>query len=145
MKKNEIVVGVCEDYTNEGLGVAKVDGFPLFVKGLLRGERARLLVMKVKKGYGFAKIVELLEESGERQKPFCKIYQWCGGCQLQHMSLKELISSSRRWRMHCGGSGIVRQRWSRSWRWMLLTAIAIKGRFRSGWTHMGKWYVVFIG
>ena len=89
MKKNEIVVGVCEDYTNEGLGVAKVDGFPLFVKGLLRGERARLLVMKVKKGYGFAKIVELLEESGERQKPFCKIYQWCGGCQLQHMSLKE--------------------------------------------------------
>ena len=40
MKKNEIVVGVCEDYTNEGLGVAKVDGFPLFVKGLLRGERA---------------------------------------------------------------------------------------------------------
>ena len=40
MKKNELVQGTCIDYTNEGLGIVKIDGFPVFVKNLLIGEEA---------------------------------------------------------------------------------------------------------
>lgn len=89
IKKNEIVEGVCEGYTNEGFGVIKIDGFPLFVKGVLRSERVQLLVLKVKKNYGYAKVLEIIEESKERVKPFCPLFKQCGGCQLQHMSVKE--------------------------------------------------------
>ena len=42
MKKNELWSGVCESYTHDGMGVVKKDGFPFFVKGLLRGEKAMI-------------------------------------------------------------------------------------------------------
>lgn len=89
MKKNDIVTGVCNGYTNEGYGVVKIEGFPLFVKGLLQGEEAVLHVLKVNKGYGFGKIKQLLKQSEERVIPPCPLFQQCGGCQLQHMSVKE--------------------------------------------------------
>ena len=48
MKKNDAFLTTCENYTYEGLGVVRVDGFPLFVKGLLAGERAWVAVTKLK-------------------------------------------------------------------------------------------------
>ena len=57
MKKNDAFLTTCENYTYEGLGVVRVDGFPLFVKGLLAGERAWVAVTKLKKTYGYARIV----------------------------------------------------------------------------------------
>ncbi len=38
MQKNEKVYGICTGYTHDGHGVVKVDGFPLFVKGMMKGE-----------------------------------------------------------------------------------------------------------
>ena len=40
MKKNELWTGRCENYTHDGMGVIKKDGFPYFVKGLLKGEKS---------------------------------------------------------------------------------------------------------
>ncbi len=89
MKKNDRIIGVCEGYTFDGHGVVKVDGFPLFVKGILRGEEAEVIVTKLKKTYGFGKYVRLLKPSKERVEPTCPVAKQCGGCQLQHMSLAE--------------------------------------------------------
>lgn len=49
MKKNDKIVGTCSGYTKEGLGVVKIDGFPLFVKGILQNETAEMVVTLVKK------------------------------------------------------------------------------------------------
>lgn len=70
---------------HEGEGVGRVDGFTLFVPGALPGERVRVQVGKLKKQFGYARLVEVLERSAERVEPPCPVYDNCGGCQLQHL------------------------------------------------------------
>jgi 23S rRNA (uracil1939-C5)-methyltransferase len=86
VKKNEYYDVTFEDLTHDGNGVAKVDGYPLFVPNGLPGEKAKVKVVKVNKGYGYGRLIELYEPSPERMEPSCSIYKQCGGCQLQHLS-----------------------------------------------------------
>jgi 23S rRNA (uracil1939-C5)-methyltransferase len=86
VQKNETVEVTFEDLSHDGSGVAKVEGYTLFVPEALPGERATIKVLKTKKGYGFGKLVELKEKSPDRTEPPCPIYEKCGGCQLQHMT-----------------------------------------------------------
>ena len=92
MKKNEHVIATCLGYTNDGHGVVKIDGFPLFVKGMMKGEKAELVITLVKKTYGYARMLNLMEANSERIEPTCKLAKQCGGCQLQHMSYKEQLA-----------------------------------------------------
>ena len=82
VKKNETIILEFEDLTSEGSGVGKIDGYPLFVPFALPGEKAKVLVVKANKNFGYGKLLEIIEESPERVKPDHQ----CGGCQLQHMS-----------------------------------------------------------
>ena len=86
IQKNDYIDVVFEDLTHEGSGVAKIDGYPIFVPYGLPGEKALIKVTKLNKGYGFGRLMELYEESAERVEPPCPIYKQCGGCQLQHLS-----------------------------------------------------------
>ncbi|KQL51457.1 RNA methyltransferase [Heyndrickxia shackletonii] len=86
VQKNEYIDVKFEDLTHEGNGVAKVDGYPLFVPNCLPGEKAKIKVVKVNKGYGFGRLIDLYEKSPDRVEPDCPIYKECGGCQLQHLS-----------------------------------------------------------
>jgi len=86
VSKNDIVDIDIIGLTHEGEGVGRVEGFTLFVQGALPGERAKVKVLKTKKQYGYAKMLELLEASKDRVEAPCAIYKQCGGCQLQHMS-----------------------------------------------------------
>ena len=86
IQKNDYIDVVFEDLTHEGSGVAKIDGYPIFVPYGLPGEKAKIKVTKLNKGYGFGRLMELYEESAERVEPPCPIYKQCGGCQLQHLS-----------------------------------------------------------
>lgn len=86
MKKNDKVIGCCESYTYDGLGVVKIDGFPLFVKGLMLQEEAEIVVTMVKKTYGYGKCLTIKHPSNDRVTPPCPVANRCGGCQLQHMS-----------------------------------------------------------
>ncbi|GBF78143.1 23S rRNA (uracil-5-)-methyltransferase RumA [Paenibacillus sp. 598K] len=93
--KNEIVTVEIVGLTHEGEGVGRVDGFTLFVRGALSGERVQAKVLKVKKQYGYAKLLELLEASPDRVSAPCDIYNQCGGCQLQHMSYEAQLRWKR--------------------------------------------------
>ncbi|OXM15046.1 23S rRNA (uracil(1939)-C(5))-methyltransferase RlmD [Paenibacillus herberti] len=86
VNKNDTVTLDIIGLTHEGEGVGRVDGFTLFVQGALPGERVSAKVLKVKKTYGYAKQLELLQASPHRVDAPCPIYKQCGGCQLQHMS-----------------------------------------------------------
>lgn len=92
MKKNDTFIGICVNYTHDGHGVVKCDGFPFFVKGMIKGEEGKFVVTRVKKHYGFARLLERYETSKERVTPPCPIAQQCGGCQLQHMSYKAQLA-----------------------------------------------------
>ena len=69
----------------EGEGIAKVDGYPIFIEGAIIGEKVRALIVKVKKNFAYGKLLEILETSNERVEPKCNYYKRCGGCSVQHM------------------------------------------------------------
>jgi 23S rRNA (uracil1939-C5)-methyltransferase len=94
--KNEYYDVAFEDLTHDGLGVAKIDGFPVFVKNGLPGEKAKIKVIKVKKGYGYGRLIELHEQSPDRVAPLCPIYKQCGGCQLQHLSYEGQLRAKQK-------------------------------------------------
>ena len=74
------------DLTHDAMGVCKIDGFPVFVKDALKGEKALIRIVKVNKNFGFGRLVEIKEESPFRKVPICEHYAECGGCDIMHMA-----------------------------------------------------------
>ena len=75
----------------EGEGIAKIDGYPIFIEGAILGEKVKALIVKVKKNYAYGKLLEVIESSEERIEPKCKVYKRCGGCTVQHMNYKKQL------------------------------------------------------
>ncbi len=69
-----------------GNGVARLDGFVVFVRGGLPGDRVRARATKVKKGYAEAIRTELLVPGPDRVEPVCAHFPACGGCRFQDLS-----------------------------------------------------------
>lgn len=89
MKKNDILKVKIEDYTEEGFGVARADGFVLFIPNTIAGEEAEVLVVKVGKSFGYAKVLKLLKASPDRVESDCPLGNRCGGCAFWHLSYEE--------------------------------------------------------
>lgn len=70
----------------DGEGIAKINGYTTFVKGALKGEKAKIKIVKANKDYGFGKLLEVIETSENREEPICPNFNRCGGCNLQHMN-----------------------------------------------------------
>ena len=77
------------DYDTNGYGVAKTEGFVVFVRGLMVGEEAEVQVINSRRSYAYAKVRRLITFSPERVTPKCPIASACGGCQIQHFSATE--------------------------------------------------------
>ncbi|WP_160724284.1 23S rRNA (uracil(1939)-C(5))-methyltransferase RlmD [Bacillus sp. USDA818B3_A] len=84
--KNDYIDVVFEDLTHDGAGVAKVEGYPLFVPNGLPGEKAKVKVIKTGKSYGFGRLIELYEKSPFRVEIPNSDRNKYGGCQLEHIS-----------------------------------------------------------
>ena len=83
MQENEIVELNIEKISNLGLGIARSDGFVIFVEGACPGDKVKAKISKVRKNFANAKTVEVLKPSKYRVEPFCKMQKVCGACQLQ--------------------------------------------------------------
>lgn len=70
----------------EGEGVAKIDSYPIFIEGALKGEKVKVKIVKVNKNFAYGKLLEVIEKSEGRVEPKCKYFKKCGGCKLQHMN-----------------------------------------------------------
>ncbi len=98
MKDNEIVCQKNQELTLEiidmgtdGEGIGRVDGYTLFVKDALVGDVIRAKVMKTKKRFGYARLMEILTPSPWRVEPVCSVARQCGGCQIQHCSYEKQL------------------------------------------------------
>lgn len=85
VKKNDQVVVTIEDIGADGEGIGKQEGYTLFIKDTVVGDKVLAKVMKTGKTYGYARLMELIEPSDSRVSPRCPIADKCGGCQLMHM------------------------------------------------------------
>lgn len=63
VKKNDVIEVEIIDLTHEGLGVAKVDHYPLFIENALPGEKLEIKVLKTGKSFGYGKVLTVLKSS----------------------------------------------------------------------------------
>jgi 23S rRNA (uracil1939-C5)-methyltransferase len=75
----------------QGEGIAKKEGYPVFIQGALKGERATIRIIKVNKKYAYGRITKIINQSEDRVLPECEFYKKCGGCSLQHMSYQSQL------------------------------------------------------
>ncbi|HHX36775.1 MAG TPA: 23S rRNA (uracil(1939)-C(5))-methyltransferase RlmD, partial [Clostridiaceae bacterium] len=74
------------DINSYGQGVAEVNGLVVFCDGLLPGDHAIGRIKRLKKHYACAELEFLKKASRMRRQPFCSLFDYCGGCSLQHMN-----------------------------------------------------------
>lgn len=79
------------DMGQDGEGIGKVEGYTLFVKDAVIGDRVQVKVMKAKKNYGYARLLEILVPSPHRVEPRCACARQCGGCQIQALSYERQL------------------------------------------------------
>ena len=95
IKKNEEYIVDIIDNGFEGEGIAKINNFTVFVKGAIKGEKVKILILKVNSSYAFAKIIEIITPSKDRCEEDCKSYKRCGGCDLRHIKYKTTLDIKR--------------------------------------------------
>ena len=77
-----------EDMGVDGEGIGKAEGVTLFVKDAVLGDMVRVKIMKMKKNYGYARLLEILKPSPYRVEPKCAFHRQC------------VVVRFRRWIMH---------------------------------------------
>ena len=92
MKKNDRIEVQIDDLTYEGMGVAKVDGFPLFIENALPGEKVVAHILKIGKKFGYAKVVEWVSTSSDRIPLVDPNGTRVGTMPLQHMKYEAQLS-----------------------------------------------------
>ena len=96
MEKNQEFTVSIEDMSEDGAGIGKLDGYIWFIKDAVIGDVVRARAMKMKKNYGFARLMEILTPSEARVEPKCPVARQCGGCQRQAMSYEEQLKFKER-------------------------------------------------
>ena len=90
-KNKEYTVDII-DNGFEGEGIAKIDGFTIFIPQAIKNEKVRILIVKVLSSHAFGKILEIIEKSEHRIPPDCESYKRCGGCNLRHVEYEETLN-----------------------------------------------------
>ena len=81
----EPVEAQIESLSDEGRGIAHVDGRAVFVDQALAGERVRFRYTRLTTKIAEGRAVEIIEPAASRVEPRCSAFERCGGCSLQHM------------------------------------------------------------
>lgn len=96
IKKNDKFVVTIEDMGEDGAGIGKTDGYTWFIKDGLLGDEIEASAMKMKKNYGFARLVRVIKPGPGRVEAQCPVARACGGCQLQELSYEEQLRFKER-------------------------------------------------
>jgi 23S rRNA (uracil1939-C5)-methyltransferase len=85
IRNDDLVELYVEGLAFGGEGIARIDGFVVFVKGAIPNDRVLARIVKKKKDYANAVIVEMITPSSDRIKAPCPYHEHCGGCKYQHL------------------------------------------------------------
>ena len=92
VEKNEEYIVDIIDQGFEGEGIAKIDNFTIFIEGAIKGEKCKILIVKVTTSHAFGKLIEILDKSKYRVETDCGTYKRCGGCNLRHIDYEETLN-----------------------------------------------------
>ncbi|HDM78659.1 MAG TPA: 23S rRNA (uracil(1939)-C(5))-methyltransferase RlmD [Deltaproteobacteria bacterium] len=75
-----------------GQGVARVEGFVVFVKNVLPGQKVLAKITRRRASYAEAIPLEVLRESPWSTQPKCKHFGTCGGCAWQNLLYEKQLA-----------------------------------------------------
>jgi 23S rRNA (uracil1939-C5)-methyltransferase len=78
-----------------GRGIARQDGYVLFVDGAIPGQRVKARVTRKKRDYAEAVAFEVIEDSDLAVPPVCPHFGICGGCRLQNLDYQAQLRYKR--------------------------------------------------
>lgn len=91
IQKNEEYIVEIIDNGFQGEGIAKIEGFTIFIPNAIKGEKVKIIIVKVLSSHAFGKIIEIVEKSKHRVESDCNTYKRCGGCNLRHIDYQETL------------------------------------------------------
>ena len=91
--RNEELELRIESLAYGGNGVARLNGFVVFVRRGLPGDTVRARVTKVKKSHAEALALEVVEQGAARVEAPCAHYPACGGCRFQDLAYDEQLAA----------------------------------------------------
>ena len=91
IKKNQEYIVDIIDNGFEGEGIAKIDNFTIFVPNSIKGEKVKVLIVKVLSSHAFGKVLEIIKKSEYRTESDCSTYKRCGGCNLRHIKYEQTL------------------------------------------------------
>ena len=74
IEKNQNYIVDIIDNGIEGEGIAKIDNFTIFIPGAIKGEKVKILIVKVLTSYAYGKIIEIIKKSDKRVELDCATY-----------------------------------------------------------------------
>ena len=95
VEKNKKYIVDIVDNGFSGEGIAKIDGFTIFIPEAIKGEKCEILILKVLSSHAYGKIINLLKKSNSRVNEDCATYIRCGGCDLRHMNYESTLDLKR--------------------------------------------------
>lgn len=89
-KNKEYIVDII-DNGFKGEGIAKVENFTIFIPNAIKGEKVKIVIVKVLSSEAFGKIIEIISPSIYRMESDCETYKRCGGCNLRHVQYEQTL------------------------------------------------------
>lgn len=91
MDLNDEIIVTVEKLLYEGKALARAENFPIFIEGGVPQDKLKIKITSLKKNFAFGEILEIVEPSPFRIKPFCALHNACGGCSWQHVDYSEQL------------------------------------------------------
>lgn len=95
IRKGDIIELWVDKTAYGGQGIARFDGLAIFIKGAVPGDRILAQVIKKKKSYADARLLEIIDPSADRIAPPCPYSGYCGGCQWQFLKYEKQLEYKR--------------------------------------------------
>lgn len=89
-KNKEYIVDII-DHGFEGEGIAKIDNFTIFIPNTIKGEKVKIVIVKVLSSHAFGKVLEIISSVSYRIESDCSTYKRCGGCNLRHIQYEKTL------------------------------------------------------
>jgi 23S rRNA (uracil1939-C5)-methyltransferase len=95
LKKGTEIELVVESLSFGGKGLARIDGFVIFIDRTIPGQRVLVRITRKKASYAEARVVDLLQDSPEAISPRCMHFGTCGGCLWQNLPYHRQLEVKR--------------------------------------------------
>lgn len=96
VNKHDIVELQIVDLAYGGLGIARVNGYVVFVNDALPGDHVRARITRRQANHAQADVVEFLKPSPDRISPDCSRHSHCGGCVWQNLPYAKQLEYKQR-------------------------------------------------